>query len=477
MVFSSILFVFQFLPAALILYYISPKKLKNLTLFLVSLVFYSWGEVRYFPIMIATILVNYLSAIGIEYYDKRLAAAPEGTACKRYALLRRLCFIAALVLSLGSLFVFKYLGFFTENINAVFGASIPVISLTLPLGISFYTFQTLSYTIDVYRGKVEAEHNFIDLAAFVTLFPQLIAGPIVRYTDIHRELKERTITAESLDSGMEDFILGLARKVLIANNVGALWTEVEALGFGSVSTGLAWLGILAFTLQIYFDFSGYSQMAIGLGKMLGFNFPKNFDDPYISRSATEFWRRWHITLGSWFREYVYFPLGGSRCGRARTMLNLFIVWALTGFWHGASWNFVLWGIYFFLLLSIEKSGFLGFLNRHKLFSHIYALLAIVVGWALFAITDFSQLSLFFNRLFVPTFLSAAKPAVGSLYYLRNYAVSLVIGCWFCTAAAGRLYTHIQKRRGLRNLLLILLFLLCTAYLVDSTYNPFLYFRF
>ncbi|MEA5050228.1 MAG: MBOAT family O-acyltransferase [Oscillospiraceae bacterium] len=480
MVFSSLLFVFQFLPIALLLYYISPKKLKNLTLFVVSLVFYSWGEVRYFPIMIATILVNYCSALGIEYYDKKLAATDadgDGGARKKYARLRKLVFLAAVVLSLGALFVFKYLGFFTENINSIFGASIPVAALTLPLGISFYTFQTLSYTIDVYRGKVEAEHDFIDLSAFVTLFPQLIAGPIVRYTDIHRELKERTVTAEALDSGMEDFILGLARKVLIANNVGALWTEVEALGFGSISSGLAWLGILAFTLQIYFDFSGYSQMAIGLGKMMGFNFPKNFDDPYISRSATEFWRRWHITLGSWFREYVYIPLGGSRCGKARTMLNLFIVWALTGFWHGASWNFVLWGLYFFVLLSIEKAGFLNFLNRHKVFSHIYALFVVVVGWALFAITDFSQLGVFLQRLFVPTALSHASSPVGALYYLRNYAVSLLVGCWFSTAAAGRLYAAVRKRRGLRNLLLIVLFLLCTAYLVDSTYNPFLYFRF
>ncbi len=477
MVFSSLLFVFQFLPIALILYYITPKKYKNLTLFIVSLVFYSWGEVRYFPIMMATILVNYGGSLAIEGLDKRAAAAENEKKNRSLLSLRYAVFLAVLVTSLGFLFVFKYLGFFTENINSVFHVTIPLIELTLPLGISFYTFQTLSYSIDVYNRKVEAEHNFIDLSAFVVLFPQLIAGPIVRYTDIHRELKERKISGTDLGDGMEEFILGLAKKVLIANNVGALWTEVEALGFNSVSTGLAWLGIIAFTLQIYFDFSGYSQMAIGLGRMLGFHFPKNFDAPYSSRSVTEFWRRWHITLSSWFREYVYFPLGGNRKGYWRTTFNLFVVWTLTGFWHGASWNFIFWGLYFFVLLSIEKLGFIGFLNKHKFLSHVYALLAIVVGWALFAITDFSQLGIFLSKLFVPTFLTSDGAAVGIVYYLRNYAVSLIIGCWFSTALSSRLYSKLRENLIVRNVLLIVLFLICVAYLVDSTYNPFLYFRF
>ena len=477
MVFSSLMFVFQFLPIALILYYLSPKKIKNITLFIVSLVFYSWGEVRYFPIMLATILVNYFGAIGVETFDKKALQSEDEKLKKKYTSLRTLIFFATLIISLGFLFVFKYLGFFTQNINSVFHVTIPIIELTLPLGISFYTFQTLSYTIDVYKRKVDAEHNFIDIAAFVVLFPQLIAGPIVRYTDIHKELKERTITAEDLGEGMEDFIIGLAKKVLIANNVGALWTEVEKLGFNSISTGLAWLGIIAFSLQIYFDFSGYSQMAIGLGRMLGFHFPQNFDSPYSSRSVTEFWRRWHMTLSSWFREYVYILLGGNRKGALRTFLNLFIVWALTGFWHGASWNFVLWGVYFFVLLSIEKAGFIGVLNKHKVFSHLYTILILIVGWALFAITDFAQLGIFINRLFVPTFLSNDLPAVGATYYLRNYVVSLVIGCWFSTSASSKLYSKLRERQGLKYFILIGLFLLCVAYLVDSTYNPFLYFRF
>lgn len=477
MVFSSLLFVFQFLPIALILYYLTPKKYKNLTLFIVSLVFYSWGEVRYFPIMLATILVNYGGSIAIEALDKRAQANIDENKSRSLLSLRRVVFLAVLIISIGFLFVFKYLGFFTENINSVFHITIPLIELTLPLGISFYTFQTLSYSIDVYRRKVEAEHNFIDLSAFVVLFPQLIAGPIVRYTDIHRELKERTITGTDLGDGMEEFIIGLAKKVLIANNVGALWTEVETLGFNSVSTGLAWLGIIAFTLQIYFDFSGYSQMAIGLGRMLGFHFPKNFDAPYSSRSVTEFWRRWHITLSSWFREYVYFPLGGNRNGYWRTTFNLFVVWTLTGFWHGASWNFIFWGMYFFVLLSIEKLGFIGFLNKHKFISHVYALLTIVIGWALFAITDFSQLGVFLSKLFVPTFLTADGAAVSGVYYLRNYAVSLIVGCWFSTALSSRLYSKLRENLIVRNVLLVGLFVICVAYLVDSTYNPFLYFRF
>ncbi len=463
MVFSSLLFIFQFLPISLILYYISPKKAKNLVLVIVSLFFYSWGEFRYFPIMLTTILINYFAAIGIEYYDKK----PQ---------LRKVIFLAALIISFGFLFVFKYLGFFTSEIGR-FIPGMPEIKLTLPLGISFYTFQTLSYTIDVYRRKVPAERSIINTAAFVTLFPQLIAGPIVRYTDIADELRERTIDRKMLDSGMEDFVLGLARKVLIANNVGALWTEAEKLGFGSLTSGMSWLALIAFTLQIYFDFSGYSQMAIGLGKMMGFHFPENFNVPYTSRSITEFWRRWHMTLSSWFKEYLYIPLGGSRRGYWRTVLNLFIVWALTGLWHGAHWNFVLWGVYFFFLLWIEKTGLLGFLNKHKVFSHLYALFLITLGWAFFAITDFQQLGVFLNHLFVPTAFADAQPPVGMLYYLRNYGVVLAIGGFCASQTARNFYRKLREKTFLRNGILIVLFLLSVAYLVDATYNPFLYFRF
>ncbi|MEG1984128.1 MAG: MBOAT family O-acyltransferase [Oscillospiraceae bacterium] len=468
MVFSSLLFIFQFLPIALLLYYIAPKKSKNLVLFLVSLVFYSWGEVRYFPIMLATIIVNYICALGIE----RASSKKKTSQARRRAFL-----IIALVISFGFLFVFKYVDFFISNVNGLFNITIPLLKLTLPLGISFYTFQTLSYTIDVYRGTVKAEHSFVNTAAFVTLFPQLIAGPIVRYSDIQQELKSRTITPRMLEQGMEEFIIGLAKKVLIANNVGALWTEIEKMGFSSVSTPLAWLGALAFTLQIYFDFSGYSQMAIGLGHMMGFNFPPNFDNPYSSKSITEFWRRWHMTLSSWFKEYVYIPLGGNRKGYARQLFNMFVVWACTGFWHGASWNFVLWGLYYFVLLAIEKAGYLKFLDKHKAFAHVYTLIAVMLGWVLFAITDFSGLGIYFQRMFVPSLVSGGAATVGVGYYLRNYAVSLALGCFFSTDTSSFVYGVVREKRAVKIILMLLLFLVSVAYLVDSTYNPFLYFRF
>ena len=461
MVFSSLLFVFRFLPITLILYYIAPQKAKNTVLFIASLVFYSWGEVRYFPIMLCTILVNYFCAVGIERSGSRKKA--------------KIIFLIAAIVSLGFLFVFKYLDFIIENLDLIPGINIPVLGLTLPLGISFYTFQTLSYTIDVYRGKVPAEHNFIDMAAFVVLFPQLIAGPIVRYTDIHSELKSRRVDRDMLDRGTEDFIIGLGKKVLIANNVGALWTLTEEKGFSNVSTGLAWLALLAYSLQIYFDFSGYSQMAIGLGRLMGFNFPQNFDYPYVSRSATEFWRRWHITLGSWFREYLYFPLGGSRCGKGRQIFNLFVVWACTGLWHGANWNFLCWGLYFFVLLVIEKFYIKDFLQDHRVISHVYMALVIMIGWGLFAVTDITALGALFNRLFIP--VHGGSGITGAGYYLRSYAVSLAAGLWFSLSPCGEIYKKISRCRPLRDILLMIVLVLSVAYLVDSTYNPFLYFRF
>ena len=313
MIFSSILFIFRFLPIALILYYITPQKYKNLILTLLSLVFYSWGEGKYFLIMIASIIIDYTAGRLIYRYKNEIKK-------------KTIVLCISLVFNLGLLFFFKYFNFFIDNINNIFNLAIKGVKITLPLGISFYTFQTMSYSIDVYRGKIVPEKNIINFAAFVTLFPQLIAGPIVKYTDINKEISRRVITKDNVEVGIEKFILGLGRKVLIANNIGMLWTEVEGIGFENISTPLAWLGIISFGLQIYFDFSGYSLMAIGLGKMLGFNFPENFNYPYISRSISEFWRRWHITLGSWFKEYVYIPLGGNRKGKVRVTFNLFIVW-------------------------------------------------------------------------------------------------------------------------------------------------------
>lgn len=459
MVFSSIMFIFRFLPIALILYYLAPKKLKNFVLLAVSMFFYAWGEVRYVPIMLITILANYGAGLLIRQNSE-----------KRWVKNSAMAF--ALVVSLGQLLFFKYTNFFISNINGLLQTGIPLLeNLTLPLGISFYTFQALSYTIDVYRGKVQAERNIIDFGAFVVLFPQLIAGPIVKYTDINRELKSRKISLEDIEEGIRVFLFGLAKKVLIANNIGALWTQVEQMDYGAISTPLAWLGVLAFSLQIYFDFSGYSQMAIGLGRMLGFKFPQNFNFPYISRSITEFWRRWHITLSSWFREYIYIPLGGNRVSKPRMYLNLFLVWAATGFWHGASWNFILWGLFFFVFLVLEKAFLLQHLERSKVLSRVYVLFLLLLGWALFAVTDMSQLGQLYTTMF------SFKGGVDWLYYLRNYAVTIVVACICSTPLIERLYRKIQRVKWLDYTVLILLFLLCVAYLVDATYNPFLYFRF
>ena len=458
MVFSSILFIFRFLPLALGIYYLTPKKYKNFILLILSLIFYSWGEAKYFVIMISSIIVDYFVSRGIEKYQ-------EKKSIKIGLLCISICF------NLGMLFFFKYFNFFIDNINSILGLTLNHVKITLPLGISFYTFQTMSYTIDVFRGKVSAEKNIISFGAFVCLFPQLIAGPIVKYTDINKELKERKMNANQIEDGIELFILGLGRKVLIANNIGMLWTEVEGLGFSNISSILAWLGVIVFAFQIYFDFSGYSLMAIGLGKMLGFNFPQNFNNPYISRSITEFWRRWHITLGSWFREYVYIPLGGNRVNKGRLVFNLFIVWFLTGFWHGASYNFIMWGIYFFILIGIEKLGLLKFLENHKIFSHIYSIFFILIGWALFAVTDLSQLKILFERLF------NMNGGIDWIYYIRNYGVTLIVATLFSTPIIEITYRRVVKSKLINTLILMGIFIISIAYLVDATYNPFLYFRF
>ena len=462
MVFSSILFLFRFMPAAFAIYYLVPRRFKNFTLLVLSLIFYSWGEAKYFPIMIASTVVDYTASGLIESHrDNKLIC--------------RLGLIYSMVFNLGMLGFFKYTNFFVGNLNALFGLSLPTISFVLPLGISFYTFQTMSYTIDVYLGKVKAERNIIDFGAFVVLFPQLIAGPIVQYTDINRELKERQINLPQIQDGIKLFILGLGSKVLIANNVGALWTEIEAIGAGegflSISTPLAWMAVFAYSLQIYFDFSGYSLMAIGLGKMLGFEFPKNFDFPYISRNFTEFWRRWHMTLGSWFREYLYIPLGGNRVSRPRLYFNLFVVWAATGFWHGASWNFIFWGLFFFVFLVIERMGFKQVLERHSAFSHVYVIFFLLLSWALFAVTDLGMLGDLFTRMFVPV------GGVDWIYYLRNYIVVFILGTVLSTPALKGLYLRLEKNNVFCLIFFGAIFLASTAYLVDATYNPFLYFRF
>ncbi len=461
MLFSSLLFVFRFLPVTFLVYYLTPKRLKNLTLLIASLVFYSWGEVRYFPIMVSIILVNFFAGLGIAHWRERKK-------------LTRIILAISILFSVGFLAFFKYSNFLLANLNALLGTSIPLLEVTknLPLGISFYTFQIMTYTIDVYLRKIEVEHSIIDFGAFVVLFPQLIAGPIVKYADINRELKERSITPALVQDGIALFILGLGSKVLLANNIGKLWTDASTAGFATLSTASAWLAIIAFTLQIYFDFSGYSLMAIGMGKAMGFHFPQNFNYPYISRSMTEFWRRWHMTLSGWFREYLYIPLGGNRVKPLRQYLNLFIIWFATGLWHGASWNYVLWGLYFFLLISCERLFLRPVLEHHRLFSHLYGILGFTLGWVLFAIEDLGQIGVFFSRLFLP------HGGDDWMFYLRNYGIVLLLGLLFSLPVLNYIRDRLKRLcKWLAIPFLALVFLLSVAYLVDSTYNPFLYFRF
>ena len=458
MVFSSLLFIFRFLPIFFILYIISPIKYRNLILLIGSLLFYSFGEPKYFIIMIASILVDYFVGINIEnnFEDRKKC---------RYLLLISILF------NMGSLFFFKYCNFFIENINLILGISINKISLTLPLGISFYSFQTLSYSIDVYSVDIKAERNIIDFGAFVSSFPQLIAGPIVKYSDINKEIKSknRKINLDYIEEGIELFIIGLAKKVLLANNIGMLWTEIYSKNINDITMTIAWLGILAFSFQIYFDFSGYSSMAIGLGRMLGFTFPRNFNFPYISRSIREFWRRWHITLSSWLKEYIYIPLGGNRVGKSRYFLNLLLLWFFTGFWHGAEYTFILWGLYFFVLVYVESRFIKDFLSRHKIFSHIYTIFFLLIGWCIFAIDDLKLLVLYLKKMFTLSY------SIEWIYYFKNYFIVLIVCIISSTPLMLRLYNKLNK--SIRVVIIFLLFIISIAYLVDSTYNPFLYFRF
>ncbi len=441
-------------------------------LFLCSLVFYCWGEVKFFPIMLVLIAINYISGLALEKFDKH----PK---------VRLFWMLLAVLGSLSMLVFFKYTNFIITSINALFGLSLATLQgvEVLPLGISFYTFQTLSYSIDVYRREVKAEHNVIDFGAYVVMFPQLIAGPIVKYREVSDQLhvyKKRYSLAQ-IEEGVTLFIFGLAKKVLLADTIGKLWTDIigvagdptiTSVGLANASTGLVWLGILAYSFQLYFDFSGYSMMGIGMGKMLGFNFPNNFDLPYISRSITEFWRRWHISLGSWFREYVYIPLGGNRCGKARQILNLFVVWALTGIWHGANWNFICWGLYYFVLLMIEKTFLLPYLKKGKVWPHIYTLFLVVVGWAMFVGNEPGvQFGLLFQKMFVPS------AGVSPVYFLRSYAVLLVVSFICCTPLIQKIWDVLKKRTFTRLLTLGTLLVVTVAYIVGSTNSPFLYFNF
>ena len=457
MVFSSLVFLFRFLPIALVVYFLTPRFLKNGVLFVISLIFYAWGEPRYIVVMLISVIADYIiSNIMEKKEDEKV---------------RKGLLLLSMLISLGLLMTFKYLDFFIANINRIPSLSLPYLNLTLPLGISFYTFQTMSYTIDVYRRKIKAEKSFINFAAYVSLFPQLIAGPIVKYEQISKELKEREINLEQINTGVRYFILGMASKVLLANNLGLLWDDVQILGIERISTPLAWLGILAYSLQIYFDFSGYSLMAIGLGKILGFEFPKNFDFPYMSRSITEFWRRWHMTLGNWFREYVYIPLGGNREGLAKQIRNILIVWFLTGFWHGASWNFIIWGLYFAFFLIVEKLFLLEILDKKLFISHIYSKIIILFSWMIFALDDMGLVKEYFLKLI------SFEGGSDWVYALSNYGTSFILAFIFATPWIKNIYEKYGQKRFVTEIFLLGLFILSVAYLTNSSFNPFLYFRF
>ncbi len=468
MVFSSLTFLYLFLPVVLIFYFLVPKQARNFVLFVSGFVFYAWGEPVYIFLMTFTVLVDYTCG--------RVMTRFSGNKKARLAVL-----LASIIINLSILAVFKYNSFVVQNLNDLFGLSITDPKIALPIGISFYTFQSMSYTIDLYRKSVPEQKSFVDYAAYVSMFPQLVAGPIVRYGDVQRELQKRSVTVLNVGEGAGLFIQGLAKKVLIANNVGSLWTRVKEIPASELSVTTAWFGILAFTMQIYFDFSGYSDMAIGMGRMLGFRFPKNFDFPYVSKSVTEFWRRWHMTLGTWFREYVYIPLGGNRKGALRMVFNLLVVWMLTGLWHGASWNFVLWGLYYGILLMIEKLFLSKVLSKIPFsITRVYTFILVVLGWVLFEFTDISQAYAYYGAMFGTQGRAVADGTF--VYLLSSYGVVFVISLILSTDWLHRLSKRIYRRRPsvaktVAIVLQVIMLLLCTAYLVDATYNPFLYFRF
>lgn len=463
MVFSSLLFVYIFLPVTLFLYFISPTKVKNIVLLIVSIIFYAWGEPVYVGLILFSAVADYGYGLLISTFrEKKQRSA-------------KLVLILSLLTNLAVLGFFKYADFIVANVNTLFGTEWADLNLPLPIGISFYTFQTMSYIIDVYRGKVKAQRNVLSFAMYVTLFPQLIAGPIVRYEWIEREIEKRHVSFALFSDGVKLFIIGLGKKVLIANQIGLLSEKIQLIPTGELSIATAWLGIIAFSFQIYFDFSGYSDMAVGLGKMFGFGFPKNFDYPYRSRSITEFWRRWHMTLGTWFREYVYIPLGGNRDGKMRTYINLFIVWTLTGFWHGASWNFVIWGIYFGVLISLEKAFLHELLKKtYPVLQHAYFVFFIMIGWVFFLYEDLSEGLSYLTAMF--GFNEQSITDQSFLYELTSNLLLLIVA-FSCSLPPSRAAKRVFALPGVKPFVYLVIFILSTAYLVGGAYNPFLYFRF
>lgn len=462
MLFSSVEFLFRFLPVFMLIYLLIPGKYRNIVLLLGSLLFYGVGEPYYVLLLIFSILVNYGAGKLILEKEKKTA---------------KNVLILSLIYNFGMLFVFKYWDFAAGIVNSMFaGEKIPVLSLTLPLGISFYTFQIVSYLLDCYRGKLKEKADFVSFAAYVTMFPQLIAGPIVKYEEVAERMKERKIREKSVESGLKLFSIGLGFKVLLANQIGTLWNTLMSAGAGNLSAAAAWMGAFAYSFQIYFDFWGYSLMAKGLGKMLGFRIPRNFNNPYISKSISEFWRRWHITLGRWFKEYLYIPLGGNRKGFLRTAFNLFVVWTLTGLWHGASFNFALWGMIFFVLIAVEKKGFGKWLESKKIAGHLYVIVLIPMTWMVFAITDMRQLLNYLQNMIG---IHSSGVIVGSeqvLRYLKEYGLLFII-CILCSTSYPMELYRKHKQKWYVVVIVAAIFCFSVYEIMAGSNNPFLYFRF
>ncbi len=478
MIFSSLLFLFRFLPIVVLIYYVAPHKFKNFVLFASSLLFYSWGEPVYVLLMIFSTLVDYVH--GMLVY--KFKSTNQMTKAK-------LALTSSVVINLGLLGFFKYADFFIGSINNVFGLDIAFLQIALPIGISFYTFQTMSYSLDIYMSDEKPQKNIISFGTYVALFPQLIAGPIVRYNEIAYELEHRKENIDDFFIGIRYFMIGMGKKVLLANNIGIVWDGIKATDISRLTTVTAWIGIIAYAFQIYFDFSGYSDMAIGLGRMFGFKFPINFNYPYISKSITEFWRRWHISLSSWFKEYLYIPLGGNRCSKLKNYRNIFIVWFLTGFWHGAAYNFILWGIYFAIILMAEKAFMLKVLEKiPAFFRHTYAILLILVGWVIFEFESVADIVSYVGAMF--GIGTSSFVDMSTLYLLKENIIMLVILMLASTPIPkiiiSKLFFILQNSNKffrssipyiLENGFNIMILVVSTAYLVDASYNPFLYFRF
>ena len=457
MVFSSLEFIFRFLPVFLIVYYFAPPYWRNAVLLIGSIVFYAFGEPVYVFLIIGSVLMNYLLALGI---------GKSGGGIRK-----RLLLAVDIILNVGILAVFKYSAFIVENINLLGGTEFEVPQIPLPLGISFFTFQIMSYVIDVYRGTVPSDRSLIDLGTYILMFPQLIAGPIVTYTEVALDLKSRQRRISDLEEGLKPFIIGLSMKVLLANNLGTVWDSMGTAGYENISTVYAWIGAAAYTLQIYFDFAGYSMMAIGLGRMLGFSLPQNFDHPYAAVSVSDFWNRWHMTLTGWFREYLYIPMGGNRKGKLRTYVNLLIVWFITGLWHGAAWNFILWGLYYFCFIAVERL-FLGKLLRRLpgFIGWLYSILVAMIGWVLFAVNGMDDFMVYINRMF------GGYTGDDFMEHIVSVAMLIAAGAFFASPFFERCYMRL--RDGVMGLFLhLILFWASVTALVDAAYNPFLYFRF